>query len=225
MYRGTLCGLILLLGCPPAAESSVVYLFRHCIRSCDTSGLQAYASQPWAPWNVPLDYCLPRGLEIVKGVGMHLRTAATPVVSNPTIIADNVQRNIDSATALAEGGGWAAPTIDGTPFTRCASPSKDEKTKLIKERYAEVPPPLNRTAMIAAIDRILNGTEKRISDQPDEGKSALAASAAEFLLMQVGGGMEVGWGKVNPADVYSLLQMQAYNWQVTRRALKIEQAK
>lgn len=48
MYRGTLCGLILLLGCPPAAESSVVYLFRHCIRSCDTSGLQAYASQPWA---------------------------------------------------------------------------------------------------------------------------------------------------------------------------------
>lgn len=47
---------------------------------------------------VPLDYCLPRGLEIVKGVGMHLRTAATPVVSNPTIIADNVQRNIDSVS-------------------------------------------------------------------------------------------------------------------------------
>lgn len=59
-------------------------------------------------------------------------------------------------------------TSKGTPFTRCASPSKDEKTKLIKERYAEVPPPPNRTAMIAAIDRILNGTEKRISDQPDE---------------------------------------------------------
>ena len=44
-------------------------------------------------------------------------------------------------------------------------------------------------------------------------------------MMQAGGGMDVGWGRVAPAEVYNLLQMQAYNWQVTRRALKIEQAK
>lgn len=55
----------------------------------------------------------------------------------------------------------------------------------------------------------------KVVDGEFKGKSALAASAAEFLLMQVGGGMEVGWGKVKPADVYSLLQMQAYNWYTT----------
>lgn len=131
----------------------------------------------------------------------------------------------------AAGGGWIAPTIDATPFTRCTAPSKDEKTALIKQRYAEVPRPANSTGMIAALDQILAG-KKRIAEQPDvvedgefKGKSALAAQCAEDMMMQVGGGMVVGWGRVDPADVYSLLQMQAYNWQVTRRALKIEQAK
>ena len=82
------------------------------------------------------------------------------------------------------------------------------------------------------------GGKKHIASEEDEvedgkfkGKSALAAFAAETFLMQFGGGMPVGWGKLGgdqAADVsavYDLLRMQVYNWQVTRRALPIEQAK
>ena len=37
-----------------AVDAKTVYLFRHCIRSCDTSSLQEYAAQPFPEWNVSI---------------------------------------------------------------------------------------------------------------------------------------------------------------------------
>ena len=52
---------------------------------------------------MPKDTCLPRGLDIMQGVGEHLHSVYG--VQEPTVIADNVPRNIASAQALAKGLG------------------------------------------------------------------------------------------------------------------------
>jgi hypothetical protein len=43
--------------------------------------------------------------------------------------------------------------------------------------------------------------------------------------MQLGGGLEVGWGMVTADEANHLLQMQAYSWAITRRIPKIEKSK
>jgi hypothetical protein len=81
----------------------------------------------------------------------------------------------------------------------------------------------------SSLDKVLGG--KHITGQPDkvksdklEGTHALAASAADALLMQLGGDIEVGWGEVSAAGVYRNTRIHVYDWTVTRRALKTEQA-
>jgi hypothetical protein len=151
--------------------SAVVYLFRHCVRSIDETDLAKYASKPFPSFGVADAMCLPRGLKIYQGVGNHLRSTVGPM---PVIIADNVQRNIDSAKALASGFGLDPTTIrvDAAPFTRCTPPSKGDETTLVEQRLKAVPKPANYTAMIATIDAVLGGTSKVTARTPFSDKQA-----------------------------------------------------
>ena len=221
---------VVALGAATADGGKTVFLFRHCVRSINESALTQYAADPFPAYGVPADYCLPRGLSIFQGIGAQLRSSVGP---SPSIIADAVARNIDSAHALAAGLGLPASAVqvDSAPFAHCDAPSKDEKNKLILERFRTVPRPANWSGMIAAIDTVLGGATK-IASQPDKvedgsfkGESALAADAAESFMMQLGGGLDVGWGQVSDAEAYRLLAMQVYNWAVTRRISKLERAK
>jgi hypothetical protein len=93
----------------------------------------------------------------------------------PVIIADNVQRNIDSAKALASGFGLDPTTtvrVDAAPFTRCTPPSKSDETTLVEQRLKTVPKPANYTAMIATIDAVLGGTSKVTAHTPFSDKQA-----------------------------------------------------
>ena len=70
-------------------------------------------------WGVPKDTCLPRGLDIMQGVGEHLHSVYG--VQEPTVIADNVPRNIASAQALAKGLGLPSSAVEviGWLFYKC----------------------------------------------------------------------------------------------------------
>ena len=49
-----------------------------------------------------------------------------------------------------------------------------------------------------------------VKDGDLDGQITLDALAGESFIMQLGAGMEVGWGKVTAAKAYELLEMQAY---------------
>jgi hypothetical protein len=223
------------------ATTKTVYIFRHCVRSIDTSSLDAFSAQPFPAWGVPKDMCVPRGLDIMRGVGRHLLGGVgqgSAEAAAPTVVADSVQRNIDSAHALAAGLGLPAHAVvvDGSAFVRCPSPSGAEKTRLIAKRLKAAPAPSNASALVAAIDMLLGGKgEKRIAEQPDtvkdgklKGRISLASMAAETFLMQWGAGLPVAWGKLGPSPakrMHDLERMHVYEWSIDRRAKVVEQAK
>ena len=188
-------------------------LFRHCVRSVDTGGLKLFAAKPFPSFGVKADYCLPRGIQIYTGMGGHLR----PLLHNPIVVGDSAaQRNIDSAHALASGLGLSPSRVivNGSAFTHCTGPSSSIKQALETKRFHETLPPSNATALVTAVDRALGGKKKiaaeedQIKDGSFEGKSVLAAKAAEVFMMQFGGGLQMGWGEVEPAEMYQMLQMQ-----------------
>ena len=39
-----------------------------------------------------------------------------------------------------------------------------------------------------------------------------ASTAAEVFLMQYGGGLPIGWGRVPPAEAHALGAMHVYEW-------------
>jgi len=84
----------------------MVFLFRHCVRSIDTASQAPYSAKPFPPFPKGKNICVPRGLQIMTGVGAHLR--AQLVVEKVAVVADDVPRNVDSAKALAAGLGSGA---------------------------------------------------------------------------------------------------------------------
>jgi hypothetical protein len=180
------------------------------------------------------DMCVPRGLDIMQGVGSHLRSALyAHGVQHPLLIADDVPRNIDSAHALARGLGLtsSAVAVNGSAFFRCKPPSKRHETSLIAAQLKAAAPPPNVSGLVAAIDRLLGG-RKRLGEQTDKveggklkGRIELASMAAETFLMQYGAGLPVAWGELTPVEMYALQQMHVYEWAIDRSAKPIEQAK
>eukprot|EP01050_Picozoa_sp_SAG11_P047742 SAG11_NODE_25176_length_362_cov_1.555133_1_plen_101_part_01 len=100
MRRLLLLALLLLASCADRGSANTVYVFRHCLRSIETTSLAPYSARAFPSWGVPKDTCLPRGLDIMQGVGRHLLAGGLVA---PTVVADDVPRNIASATALAKG--------------------------------------------------------------------------------------------------------------------------
>ena len=80
----------------------------------------------------------------------------------------------------------------------CTGPSSSVKQALETKRFHETLPPSKATVLVTAVDRALGGEKKiaaeedQIKDGSFEGKSVLAAKAAEVFMMQFGGGLQMG---------------------------------
>jgi hypothetical protein len=168
----------------------------------------------------------------MQGAGRHLRAAG---VVAPSIVADDVARNIASAHALATGLRLlpGSVAVNGSAFVRCKAPSDSAKGKLIGKRLLDATPPTNAIGLVGAIDRVLGG-KKHIAGQTDtvskdtgklSGRVTLASMAAETFLMQYGAGIPIGWGDVSPAEMFAMEQMHVYEWAIDRHSKTIEQAK
>jgi len=231
LWTGVLMSLLAVV-----VEGRVVYLFRHCVRSVNASSLAPFAGQPFVPFGVPPNNCLPRGLTILENVGHQLRAEVMARgAGGVAVVADDVPRNIDSMHALARGLGLPEDSpslqVDSGPFARCSPPARSVEQALLQQRLKAVPLPVDDSANLAVVDAALRGL-RNITTVPDavvdatlKGQHALAATAATTFLMQLGGGVEVAWGRLTPPQVYRLDQMQAYDWAITRRAVPIERPK
>ena len=212
-----------------------VYVFRHCVRAVDTSLLEPYTNRTFPSWGVSKDACLPRGLQIMQGVGVHLLAqVSTTGAQSPTVIADVPTRCVDSAHALARGMRLplSSVRVNGSAFVRCKPPSDAQKVELLTKRLREARPPADAQALLTAIDCSLGGDrhivdeENKISSKGKlEGKIELASAAADIFLMQYGGGFPIGWGRVSPSVAHAMGQMRVYEWAIDRYSMVLEQAK
>jgi hypothetical protein len=218
-------------GTSDGVGTSTVFLFRHCVRNIDMSVLGPYTAHTFPSWGVGKDQYVPRGLDIMQGVGAQLRK--TYSVQAPLVVADDVPRNIDSAHALAKGLGLpsSAVTVNGSAFFRCKPPDKSKETKLIAAALKSAPVPPNASALVALIDRTLGGKKhiaaekNKVEDGKLKGRISLASMAAETFLMQHGAGVPLAWGKLTPDQMYDLQRMHVYEWAIDRSAEAIEAAK
>ena len=105
------------------AHGSTVYLFRHCVRTIDTDSLAAFAAKPFPTWagGVPLDYCLPRGMQIVEAIGRQLRGAYPScsilfsflgVSKSPNRTTRPRMPGAASDLRSTHTGGWAGGSVD-----------------------------------------------------------------------------------------------------------------
>ena len=158
------------------AVGGTVYVFRHCVRAVDTSSLEPYTNRTFPSWGVSKDACLPRGLQIMQGVGVHLLAQVSPTgAKSPTVIADVPTRCVDSAHALARGMRLplSSVLVNGSAFVRCKPPSDAQKVALLTERLREAPPPADAQALLSAIDCSLGGDRHIVARKT---KSAVRAS-------------------------------------------------
>ena len=134
--------------------TSHVFVFRHCIRSTNTSvnlydgatrkesafstNISDYIMVPLPEWNTGVEWCTTAGYDHMQKVGSHLwhRYFGIATSLHVQIITDTVQRDVSSAFALAEGIATAAQAA-GQVITGLNQPQYDpylfHPTKKVKD--------------------------------------------------------------------------------------------
>eukprot|EP00036_Acanthoecidae_sp_10tr_P020816 CAMPEP_0206316774 /NCGR_PEP_ID=MMETSP0106_2-20121207/16274_1 /ASSEMBLY_ACC=CAM_ASM_000206 /TAXON_ID=81532 /ORGANISM="Acanthoeca-like sp., Strain 10tr" /LENGTH=191 /DNA_ID=CAMNT_0053748307 /DNA_START=4 /DNA_END=576 /DNA_ORIENTATION=+ len=179
LWTGVLMSLLAVV-----VEGRVVYLFRHCVRSVNASSLAPFAGQPFVPFGVPPNNCLPRGLTILENVGHQLRAEVMARgAGGVAVVADDVPRNIDSMHAAWTAGGFAQPPSRFWPLCTLQPARSIVEQALLQQRLKAVPLPVDDSANLAVVDAALRGL-RNITTVPDavvdatlKGQHALAATA------------------------------------------------
>jgi len=217
-----------------------VLVMRHCVRSTAEDGIFAvkglhyynnYSARPWPPFHVPVMYCLPRGVQIVEGTGRWFKEHGD--LPEPVhVTSDYSQRDLDTSRAFLTGLGWADASnfaVDGSMFATnyseaCPEFQPWEKALAKGKQLAAFPMPKNfvdlHTALFSTMGQGAAGDWTGVPCHASNhsgyliGGCAAASEFAERLLMESGGAMRVGWGKLSEEDVQELLQLHAWFRQV-----------
>lgn len=198
-----------------------------------------FSSNPWPEFGVPSMACLKRGESLVKAQGLWLKSHGglpLPLRAVADLIPHDVgQRDNVTAHRLLEGLGLdpeALLRLDHLPFAPAetegcqkARPSIEKVVESMQALLDAQPPPERYEALVEELMQVLgvggagNWTDHgcRAMSMSDDfaipaGSCGVAAETTERLLMELGGGMEVGWGRLPPHRVPELLTLQAYHF-------------
>jgi len=199
-----------------------------------------YSELRWADFSVPSMFCLPRGEDIVEGQGRWWRSRGG--LEPPLhVVADLLPKDLgqrDNVTMrrFLKGLGLHVDasnvTLDHGPFAPCGSAACALNTSQLlasaEQHLRENPPPPGYAAKLQALFAALgtgvvgdwtglacNLTLLRDGLPMPSGACQAASEFVERLLMEVGGGMEVGWGRMRPDQVTQLLGLHSwhfFNW-------------
>lgn len=211
-----------------ADASTTVLFMRHCARSTSDTveGLpyDDYSADAWPNFSVPSMHCLKRGHGFVQRTGSELKD----ILPKPILtIADNVERDIETAMAFLEGCGHPISAtnffITHDPFSSSSSPSciipnVSERVPILAKAINSSLPSDAEEIITCVKDVVGEGNvgdwAERSCEATEEfmlqGNCVLAAYFAERFLMQFMGGMTVGWGRLEPEKIPKLLKM--YEW-------------
>lgn len=232
--------------------TSTVYLMRHCSRSTylpDLYGdqkpkfLANYSNGGDIPdWGVAPTLCTARGRRLIVGQGNSLRQEVTKAMGahKHLKVTYDAAAKRDNTTALdfLTGLGLAslqrtgAPEIFDPPSAWCPRVSDDAKIAAVQSQLARIPQPPSYKARIAALQKTLGaGVAPPMQDLPDTpsggavpwlGGSFVASSWIEAMLLQLGAGLPVGYGRVSPEELFKLLELHVYYRAISDRGLAIE---
>lgn len=185
-----------------------------------------YSAQPWPEFGVPLETCMPRGADIVEGQGKWMREhGGLPYPIRVQV--DEIERDVETALRFVKGLNIAVNktsfVLDKTPFTTQQPPFATQQPSSAKCIQSFSKPPGLKASMEAALksqmpDQLMIARLREIlgdgvggdwTEAPCKVKSSgldaiptgacsVAGSWTERLLMEWGGGMEVGWGRMKP---------------------------
>ncbi|CAJ1394923.1 unnamed protein product [Effrenium voratum] len=234
--RMSLHGLLGLwfLGCHASVQSaqsaqsaqpdSSVLVFRHCPRSTKPE-LQGrtynnYSQQPFPDFPVAPMLCLPRGLDILQAQGRFLKASLPEPIH---VVADDVERDKQTASALLEGLGLTSDvlTVSSAPFSKsdgCPDLPEAEALKALEEQVRRFPNPASYTNLTQRLWEVLG--DGAAGDWPAwpcatkqlhlGGSCYVSSAIMERFLMEWAGGMPMAWSKLRPWELPSFLQLHVW---------------
>ena len=224
---------------------------RHCARSTflpDMYGGQTprylanYSDGGELPdWGVPPTLCTARGRSIVVGQGRSLRAEVLSRIGTEHLkVVYDAAATRDNTTALDFLTGLGLPSLKrmgaaevfDPPEAWCPLLTEEQKRNAVSAQLGAVPRPKGYTDRIAALQKILGrGVAPPMQSMPDVvsggdvgwiGGSNAASSWIEAMLLQLGAGLPMAYGRVTPAQLYDLLELHVYYRAVAVRGLAIE---
>ena len=236
---------------PPLPTFGTVYLMRHCARSTFLPALYGGQQPPYLAnysdggnlpdWGAPPTLCTARGRKIIQGQGRSLRSDVLarmgPHRRIKAIYDAGSRRDNTTAEDFLTGLGLAAVKRLGeagvfdSPW--CPRLSSEAKERAVLAQLGAVRRPANYEARLEALQAILGkGEAKPIQSIPDTvaggpvgwlGGSFVASTWIETMLLQQGAGLPMGYGRVDAATLYDLLELHVYYRAIACRGVAIEQ--
>lgn len=217
-------------------KRTTVLVMRHCVRSTEDEGIFAvpnhtfydnYSSQPWASFGNEPMACLDRGLEIIRAQGKWLAQGGN--LPQPVrVFADTVSRDEETGKALLDGLGLPANRgslmVDDSIFyvKGGCNMTYEERALALDGCVAAQPRGIEFAAMEQKLVDILGVGDAgnwRLREpcgmmSTDTGAPAgacqAASSFAERLFMEWGGGMKVGWGKIDADKLPEIMKLHTW---------------
>lgn len=221
----------------PELQASSVLVFRHCPRSTHANGIvdvpgfdyyNNYSEEEWPLWPVPAMHCLPRGLDILQAQGRFLKSSLPGPIF---VIADTVFRDNQTAHALLEGFDMLPSNKTllsiHAPFSNsstCKYLSGEKSLEALKESMSRIPNPASYSTVMTKLSEILgpgaagNWSNYSCEAYFDESQSKVkmrgacyaASDFVERLFMEWAGGLTLGWNKLIPSELPSLMRL--HDW-------------
>jgi len=197
-----------------------------------------YSSEAWPAFSEPPMYCLPRGEEIIEAQGRWLSSKGGLPLPLRAIADDVPVGQRDKVTMERFLKGLSIPAnsvssqVDGLPFRSASTPSCSQARPTLEEMLAAMKASLEHPSLPAGYEEDMQSLYKALQagvagnwtgipctatmdgNIPlPVGACQAAATFAERLLMEWGGGMDVGWGRVMADHVPALLRLQSFHFQ------------
>ena len=193
-------------------------------------------------WGVAPTLCTARGRKIIAGQGKSLRAEVAARMGSQShlkVIYDASAKR-DNTTALDFLTGLGLPlkrsgeaTIFDPPSAWCPYTTPDAKIAAVKAQLQRMPEPKDYRGRIAALQTILGKgvapPMQDIADTPSGGEVAwlggsfVASSWIEAMLLQLGAGLPMAYGRVAPSYLFDeLLDLHVYFRAIADRGLAIE---
>lgn len=195
-------------------------------------------------WGVAPTLCTARGRVIIEGQGRSLREEVLGRMGGPDatlkVIYDSGSKR-DNTTALDFLKGLGLPVdvrkgeanVFTPPTTWCPAVTAAAKETAVREQLASMPKPPKLEERVAALQELLGkGAAPPMQEIADTvsggavgwiGGTFVASSWIEAMLLQLGAGLPMAYGRVTPAMLYELLELHVYYRAIADRGFAIEQ--
>lgn len=199
-----------------------------------------YSHEAWPPFIAPAWYCLPRGEDIVEAQGKWFASNGDLLLPLRAIADDVPVGQRDKVTmerflkGLSLSANSVTSKVNGLPFRPASTSSCTKARPTSEEMLDAMKVSLDHPALPAGYEEdmqlLYNALEAGVAqnwtgipctaallgneEMPmPAGACQAAAEFSERLLMEWGGGMNIGWGRIKADQLPDLLRLHSFHFQ------------